>query len=232
MDLTLVNYGDGPRAIYELLKGRILSGELRAGTELKIMPLAEELGVSIAPVRESIRILAAEDLIELRPRRSPIIAKVDENGLFEINIIRASLETVVLRDAVPRHKKKSIEVCEAILREDDKCTDLWEKSDLNMRFHMALLAPSPLHRVTEIIKNQYVGMARIMHYRLVNYLHQNPKLAWAHAAEHQALMAAVREGDVEKSVDLLHQHIACATERAKKLFSEPAQLAHQTAAAK
>ncbi|MBN8931981.1 MAG: GntR family transcriptional regulator, partial [Rhizobium pusense] len=188
--------------------------------------------VSIAPVRESIRILAAEDLIEIRPRRSPIIAKVDENGLFEINIIRSSLETVVLKDAVPKHTDKSIKACEDILREDESCTDLWEKADLNMRFHMALLAPSSLHRVKEIIKNQYVGMARIMHYRLVNYLHQNPKLAWAHAAEHQSLMAAVREREIEKSVDLLEQHIARATERAKRLFSEPAALTHPSIAEK
>lgn len=229
MDLTLINYGDGPRAIYELLKGRILSGELQAGSELKIMPLAEELGVSIAPVRECIRMLAAEDLVEIRPRRSPIIAKVDENGLFEINIIRSALETVLLRDAVPKHTETSIKVCEEVLRQDEKCTDLWEKADLNMRFHMALLAPSSLARVMEIIRNQYAGMARIMHYRLVNYLHQNPKLAWAHAAEHQALMAAVRERDVEKSVELLDQHIARATERAKKLFAErpPARAAEK-----
>ena len=63
---TLVKYGDGPQAIYEEIKQRIITGELKGGSELKIMPLANDLGVSIVPVREAIRILAAEDLIILR----------------------------------------------------------------------------------------------------------------------------------------------------------------------
>ena len=74
MSAPLLNYGDGPQAIYEELKQRIISGQLAAGSELKIMPLAGELGVSIVPVREAIRILAAENLVTLRPRRSPVIA--------------------------------------------------------------------------------------------------------------------------------------------------------------
>ncbi len=74
MESTLLNYGDGPRAIYEVLKQQIISGKLEAGSELKIMTLANELGVSIVPIREAIRILATEDLVVLRPRRSPIKA--------------------------------------------------------------------------------------------------------------------------------------------------------------
>ena len=151
MGETLLNYGDGPRAIYEDLKQRIIAGELEGGSELKIMPLADELGVSIVPVREAIRILAAEDLIIIRPRRSPVVAKVDRRDLLEINRIRGALEPVVLEDAVSRHSPATLSSCESLLVQDRSCTDLWEKVDLNRRFHLELLAPSSLKRTRSII---------------------------------------------------------------------------------
>lgn len=220
MDAKLVNYGDGPRAIFEMLKIRILSGELEAESELKIMPLAEELGVSIAPVREAVRMLAGEDLIELRPRRSPIIARIDQNDLLEINMIRRALECEVLKDAVPRHTNETLDLCEAVLIEDAKCADLWAKAELNKKFHFALLAPSNLHRTVQLISKQYTGMARIIHYRLVNYLAENPELAFAHAEEHRSLLDAVREGDPEKAAMLMDDHIGQATDRAQHIFGD------------
>ena len=104
---SLLSYGDGPQAIYEELKQRIVEGRLEGGSELKIMTLARQLGVSIVPVREAIRILAAEDLIILRPRRSPLVAKVDRRDLVEINSIRGALEPMVLRDSVPKHSPET-----------------------------------------------------------------------------------------------------------------------------
>lgn len=218
IDQKLINYGDGPRAIYEVLKLRILAGELEAESELKIMPLADELGVSLAPVREAVRILAAEDLIELRPRRSPIIARVNQNDLYEINMIRLALESEVLKDAVQQHTNETLDICEEILVQDASCTDLWAKAELNKKFHLALLEPSDMRRTIQIISNQYTGMARIIHYRLVNYLSENPELAWAHAEEHRALLDAVQENNIEQAVSLLSNHIGCATKRAKHLF--------------
>ncbi len=220
MDQKLINYGDGPRAIYEILKLRILSGQLEAESELKIMPLADELGVSIAPVREAVRMLAGEDLIELRPRRSPIIARIDQNDLYEINMIRQALECEVLKDAVPRHTSETLEQCEAILAEDADCTDLWAKAELNKKFHLALLEPSPLRRTIQIISYQYTGMARIIHYRLVNYLSENPELAFAHAKEHRALLDAVHDGNVDLTVSRMIDHIGQATKRAKHIFKD------------
>lgn len=222
MEAKLLNYGDGPRAIYEMMKLRILSGELEAECELKIMPLAEELGVSIAPVREAVRMLAGEDLIELRPRRSPIIARINQNDLFEINMIRRALECEVLKDAVPRHTNETLDLCEAILIEDAKCTDLWAKAELNKKFHLALLTPSKLDRTIQIISKQYTGMARIVHFRLVNYLAENPKLAFAHAEEHRSLLDVVRKGDPKGATQLMDDHIWQATERAKHIFERRA----------
>ena len=214
MEGTLLNYGDGPRAIYEELKQRIIAGELEGGSELKIMPLASELGVSIVPVREAIRILAAEDLIVLRPRRSPVVAKVEQRDLIEIHRIRGALEPGVLEDAVPRHTPDTLAGCESLLEQDRACGDLWEKVELNRRFHLALLAPSPFDRTISIISDQYVGLARLTHFRVMN----EPGLIDQHHAEHEAILTAVTQADVTLAATLLREHIDRATGRARDLL--------------
>ena len=212
---TLLNYGDGPRAIYEEIKQRIIAGEIEGGSELKIMPLASELGVSIVPVREAIRMLAAEDLIVLRSRRSPIVAKVDGRDLVEINFIRGVLEPLVLEDAVPNHTPAFLAECESLHERERGCTDLWEKVELNRKFHTALLAPSGLTRTQSIIENQYVGLARITQYLVMN----QPGLIDAHHDEHEAILAEVKRGNAKQAAQLMGTHIERATARARTLFA-------------
>ncbi len=216
MGETLLNYGDGPRAIYEELKQRIIAGELEGGSELKIMPLADELGVSIVPVREAIRILAAEDLIILRPRRSPIVAKVDRRDLLEINRIRGALEPVVLENAVSRHSPETLAGCASLLEQDRNCDDLWEKVELNRRFHLELLAPSSFRRIRSVISDQYVGLARLTHFLVM----KEPGLIDPHHGEHEAILDAVGRAAVPLAVRLLSEHIARATERARHLLDD------------
>lgn len=216
MAVTLLNYGDGPRAIYEEIKQRIISGELEAGSELKIMPLASELGVSIVPVREAIRILAAENLIILRTRRSPIVSNVDESDLVEINSIRGALEPLVLNDAALRHTPDSLQECEVLLEQDRNCSDLWEKVELNRKFHLAILAPSVFGRILSIVSDQYAGLARLAHYMVENHT----DLADRHHGEHEAILEAVKIGNAKFAVQLMNDHIARATDRARELISD------------
>ena len=213
---SLLSYGDGPQAIYEELKQRIIAGELKGGSELKIMPLASELGMSIVPVREAIRILAAENLVVLRPRRSPVVARIDQRDLVEINSIRGALEPIVLEDAVSKHTPESLAACESLLQEDRMCADLWEKVELNKRFHLALLEPSRLGRTISIISDQYVGLARLTHYLVMN----EPSLLNPHHEEHQAILEAVGQGDALRARTLMSNHINRATGRARDLLDD------------
>ncbi|KIC20447.1 GntR family transcriptional regulator [Leisingera sp. ANG-Vp] len=213
---NILNYGDGPKAIYEVLKQQIIAGELKAGEELKIMPLAKEMDISIVPLREAIRMLAAESLVELRPRRSPIIAKMNERELIEMNQIRGALEPIVLADAVPRHTEATIAACQALIEQDERSTDLWEKVELNRQFHLALLEPSIMKRSLAIIGDQYDGIARITQFRVVDH----GGMVGKHNFEHEAILDAVRVANVEKAVVLMTRHIDHATVRAKHELSQ------------
>lgn len=208
---NIVNYGDGPRAIYEELKEQIITGKLKAGNELKILPMAKEMDVSIVPLREAIRMLAGENLVETRPRRSPIVARIDVREIIEMNKIRGALEPIVLEDAVHRHTEETLEECRALLDEDKKATDPWEKVELNKQFHLTLLSPSNMKRSLSVIADQYDGIARITQYMVVDHT----KMVGKANSEHRDIFKAVEERDASLAVALMSDHINEATVRAQ-----------------
>lgn len=213
----MIHYGDGPKAIYEELKRQIISGALAPGQELKIMPLAKQMGISIVPLREAIRMLAAEKLIEFRPRRSPIIARVDVRDLVEMYQIRGALEPIILADAVPRHSAQTLAECEAILKRTQKVKDSWEMVDLNKDFHLALLASSRLKRSLDIVGDQYDGIARLTQFRVI-HTHQE-QLNKLHL-EHARILDEAKARNVDLAVSRMSHHIDSATVRAGQELTE------------
>lgn len=209
---TLIQYGDGATAIEDSLRRRILSGELEIGQALKIQALAADYGVSAMPVREALRTLAAEGLVDIRPRRSPLVARPRLSEILEINAIRRALEPLALAEAIPRHDKRSLADCRRILSEDRACKDRWKKAELNRRFHLALLAPSGMARVLRTIEEQYGAIALFAQVLVV----KSTKLIGATHGEHSKILAAVEKRDSALALGLLGQHIEASTARLEK----------------
>ncbi|MDE0695086.1 MAG: GntR family transcriptional regulator [Boseongicola sp.] len=207
----LLNYGEGPKAIYEVLKRQIIAGELRAEQELKILPLAKEMDISIGPLREAIRMLAADRLVELRPRRSPIVARLDVHELVEMNQIRGALEPLILADAVERHTVETLGECESVLVSTRRVRDPMEMVELNKAFHMSLLGPTRLQRSLDIVADQYDGIARLTQYRVIAH----GVLPGELFDEHLAIFAKVKDRQTDAAVGLMARHISSATARAQ-----------------
>ena len=212
---SILNYGDGPKAIYEELKHQIIAGKRQAGEELKILPLAKEMQISTIPIREAFRMLAADNLVELRPRRSPIITHIDGPEFLEMNQIRGALEPIVLNEAVPLHTEKTIAECRKLIEQDVQSSDLWEKVELNRKFHLALLTPANMKRTMSIIADQYDGIARMTQFRVV----EHEQLIGKPNQEHESILDAVESGDTKRAIQLMNSHIRQATVRAKNELS-------------
>ncbi|MDR7484592.1 MAG: GntR family transcriptional regulator [Armatimonadota bacterium] len=80
----------------------ILSNRLPPGTHLQEEEIAAQLGISRAPVREALRLLAAEDLVTIAPRRGAIVTSLSPREFLEVYQVRESLEGLAIRLAVPR----------------------------------------------------------------------------------------------------------------------------------
>lgn len=88
--------------VYESTRRSIIDGEFSPGSPLKINDLANLNEVSLIPVREAIRILASEGLVEVVPNRGAFVSKVSLSELLDIYQIRIVLEMEAVRQAAPR----------------------------------------------------------------------------------------------------------------------------------
>ncbi len=198
-----VQYGEAARAVCDELRTRIISGEYSSGSELRIQSLAREFNVSIVPVREAIRTLAAEGLVKIRPRRSPTVAKPKLTEVKDISEIRILLEPILLQAAVPNHNRETLDRCHEVLKAEEGFERGWQKVALNREFHHALLFPSGKERLLKILEAQYESMsllARTMvNAAMVRYDDSH--------GEHVRILEAVERRDTGLALDCLKDHL-------------------------
>ncbi len=210
----VLQYGDAAQVIYDRLKARIVTGELVPGEELKIMTVATEYGVSTVTVREAVRMLASDKLLELRPRRSPVVILPDLAETLEMNEIRLALEPIALKAAMANHTKETIDHCFSLIAQDQKETDEWRRVELNREFHLALLAPCGRARLLRTIDEQYEGISRLAQFLVIDKVGEME----SHHHEHQNIVEAVSQGKGGEAVKLLKAHINASKNRILKLI--------------
>lgn len=198
-----VQYGESARAVCDGLRSRIISGEYSSGSELRIQALAKEFDISIVPVREALRTLAAEGLVKIRPRRSPIVAKPKLTEVKDISEIRILLEPILLRAAIPNHTRETLDRCHDVLEAEDQRGHGWRKIAFNRTFHHSLLLPSGKKRILKILDAQYESMSLLaktmVSASMVRYDDSH--------GEHVRILEAVERRDVGLALDRLKDHL-------------------------
>ena len=207
-----MDYGNVPSEIHRHLRERILRGRLRGGDSIKIGAVAKEFGVSIIPVREAMRMLEADRLIDMRPRRSPAVSGLSRNEVLEIAEIRLALEPVALAAAIPRLTDEAVRSCEAALDEYQTSQDPWRQVELNRQFHLTLYQPCGMTRLMQIIAEQYDGMTRCAQAIVI----RSSKDVDKSGAEHSAILDACKEGAIEAAVARLRAHLDASIERLRE----------------
>ena len=204
-----IDYGGVPVEIYRNLRERILKGELRSGRRIKIGAVAEEFGVSIIPVREALRMLEADRLIDILPRRSPVVAGVSAGDALEIGAIRLALEPLALADAIPNMSNETLRRGEKLLEDYRQCSDVWEQVDLNRQFHLLLYEPCGKKRLMKIISDQYDGMTRCAQVLVI----QSSRRVDNSLKEHEEILGACATGDPARATAMLRSHLQASNDR-------------------
>ena len=105
------------RQVYEALRADIVGGALQPGQVLVIDALARRFSVSIIPVREALRQLQAERLVEIQPHTGVRVTPVDISSLPEIFALLGAFETASAVNALANLTEADLEEMEAILAE-------------------------------------------------------------------------------------------------------------------
>jgi DNA-binding GntR family transcriptional regulator len=120
----------------------IITGQLKPGDPLSVQRVADSLGTSHIPIREALRRLEGESLIETRPNRWAVVAGVGVEELQDIYGLRRLIESHVGREASGRHDEESIRSVERALRDLERCQaggdEFWSA---HKNFHWAILEP-------------------------------------------------------------------------------------------
>ena len=195
-----------PRALYqevaELLRQRIFQRQLEPGSWIDEMKLAEEYGISRTPLREALKVLAAEGLVTMKVRRGAYVTEVSEQDLAEVYHLLALLESDAAAVVAQRATDADLKELQKLHAELAAAQGNREKFfALNERFHMRLL-----ELAGNRWRNQMVAdLRKVMKLNRHNSLLKSGRLEES-LQEHRAVMEALLRRDPEATLQRMQAH--------------------------
>ena len=202
------------RALYEQvaeqLRSRILAHTLHPGSWIDEQAIAAEYGISRTPLREALKVLAAEGLVTMKLRRGAYVTEVSERDLHEVYHLLALLESdaamVVAQTATPAQIAELLAL-HAELEAQVGSRDLFFAA--NERFHMKLLDISDNRWRNQLVAD----LRKVMKLNRHHSLFKQGRLE-ASLKEHRQIMAALKARNGERAQHLMQQHFANGKEAA------------------
>ena len=191
--------------VRETLREAILHGDLRPGTRLVQAEVAEQLSVSTTPVREALRDLASEGLIELDAHRGGTVLELTAEEMEEVYDIRLVLEVEAMRRAVRNMSPDVIDAAEQIHEEmlsSGPGSMKWVS--MNRDFHMTIYAAADSPRLTDMVRSL---MDSSMVYVSAAW-ETLPDLRQRAGHDHAQILDALRDGDEAAAVAHIQRHLS------------------------
>lgn len=188
---------------YIYLQDQIVSGALPGGSRLKPEAIAQTLGISRMPVREAIRQLDAEGYVTIRPNRGAVVTSRTPEQVVELFEIRAALEGLAMRLAVPNVTEEAVEDLKlelARLRRLQSNTVAW--ADRHDQFHDALCRLSLRPQLCAEIRR--LRLAIRPYVRLYMKFHTSPEIP---GHEHDYILQALQKGNADRADRVMREHV-------------------------
>lgn len=195
-----------PGMIAHILREAILSGELSGGVQLKQEELATRFDVSMSVLREALKSLEAEGLVNFYPNRGAVVSQLSASEAQEIFDIRLFLELGALELAIPNLTDADSTAAVKILYKADEETQGGSWGELNWQFHETLYRPANRPKLLTLIHNMNNNVERYMRLYLSTMHYQTKS-----QEEHRALLAACSQKDVRGAKKILRKHMADAS---------------------
>lgn len=203
--------------VYERIEDHIITGVLAPGQHLREEELAERLGVSRNPVRESLRALERAGWIEIRPGRGAFVRAPSVEEVLDFFHVRTVLEVESARLAAGNATPKVVRDLEELITAGQAATDDRDSEvlvELNGRFHAAVhdLAGNRVLRETLEVLDR-----RLRWYFTPVVVHRAPQ-SWS---EHASLVAAFRDNDEDRATEVMRAHVQATTDAYRAAAHRP-----------
>jgi DNA-binding GntR family transcriptional regulator len=214
-----------PTALYqevaERLRQRIFAHELTPGMWIDEQMLAEQYGISRTPLREALKVLASEGLVELKPRRGCYVTEISRQDLDDIFPLMAMLEGRCAAEAVKNAKAADLTALKAIheslesAARDGRIDAFFEA---NQAFHKKIQELSGNRWLLSVIQDlrKVLKLSRLHSLSLEGRLQQS-------LDEHRAILATMLSGDAARAERLMHDHLLSGREALVKMDNKNAK---------
>ena len=205
------------RPLYEevadQLRVRIFAHELAPGTWIDEQTLAKEFGISRTPLREAIKVLAAEGLITMKLRRGAYVTEVNRGDLEQIFTILSLLEGQAAKEAATKAQEKDLnELDDMHLRLEKAAADrnLDQFFEVNVRFHERIIALANNPWMTGVIAD----LRKVLKLQRKDSLSRTGRLQ-SSLSEHREILKALLKRDPIAAEQAMRTHLARGLEAAK-----------------
>ena len=192
-------------SLRQQLEGAIAAGHLEPGSRLDEQEIAQRFGVSRTPVREAFRLMAANNLVELRGRQGALVRAITAEALIEMFQVMAELEGLCARLAArrvsPTWESEISEIHQRLVAAGET-RDINLFYDINQEFHEAIYEASRnafLADQTRKLRNQVAAYRRRVT-RMPNRIADTVR-------EHEAVMQAILAHDPERAHSTMRDHV-------------------------
>ena len=222
MDATsapLASKSLAPRPLYEevaeLLRQRIFKRELEPGNWIDELKIAEEYGISRTPLREALKVLAAEGLVTMKVRRGAYVTEVSKTDLADVYHLLSLLESDAAGVVATKATDAELAELKAIHKELEVAAKPGKANTdeffaTNERFHMRLLAIANNRWRDQMVAD----LRKVMKLNRHNSLLKTGRITES-LAEHQAIMAALLARDAQRTQERMREHFANGLEAAE-----------------
>jgi len=203
-----------PRALYEevaeLLRQQIFARELEPGSWIDELRIAEALGISRTPMREALKVLAAEGLVTMKVRRGAYVTEVSEKDLRDVYHLLALLESDAARVVAVKASVDQLQQIESLQRELELATaDRDRFFEINEAFHMLLLQIADNRWRDQMVAD----LRKVMKLNRHSSLFKEGRIAQS-LAEHNAIVQALKDRQPELAAQRMQAHFTHGLEAA------------------
>jgi GntR family transcriptional regulator, rspAB operon transcriptional repressor len=194
-----------PKQVYELLREKILSVELKPGASINERRLTEWLGVSRTPIREAVRRLADNGLISIVPHVGTSVSLISAKRIRELYLIRSSLECALIRTSAERFDERAAKTLQDLIEQQSATLagpDFVRHVVVDDEFHRSIAGLSGMTLAWEILQKVMSEVTRLRHLsvRIPGRLSQPLE-------EHVAILEALKSNDPDASQLAMKAHL-------------------------
>jgi len=204
--------------IADILRENIVSGNINPGEKVNEYQVAKLLNISRPPIREAFRLLAAEGLITLVPRKGAFVSKLSIQEVKEIYEMKSMMESFAVRSAIPPLDEKEVSELDSVnnlMEEKIKQNNFKAILKLNIEFH---------HKMIKMSKNKKLAHfyeSIVLPIRKYQRIGLSAPLSWeVSLKEHRGITQAIESKNIDLAERLTRKHTMSAMDRVIKRLKE------------